>query len=49
MKKYILTLSKNAISIYKQITIESDREPDFWRCYNLAQRNNCDFFYITEV
>ena len=49
MKKYILTISRDAINIYKEITIKDDKEPDFWKCYNLAQKYNCDYFYITEL
>lgn len=49
MKKYILIISKNAIDIFKEITIQAEKEPDFWRCYNLAQKYNCDFFCLTEV
>lgn len=49
MNKYILTISRDTISIFKEITIEADREPDFWRCYNLAQKYNCDYFYISEI
>ena len=49
MNKYILTMSRDAISIFKEITIEADREPDFWRCYNLAQKYKCDYFYISEI
>ena len=29
MKKYILTISRDAINIYKEITIKADKEPDF--------------------
>ena len=49
MKKYILTISRDAINIYKEITIKADKEPDFWKCYNLAQKYNCDYFSITEL
>ena len=49
MTKYILTISRDAINIYKEITIKADKEPDFWKCYNLAQKYNCDYFYITEL
>lgn len=49
MKKYILTISRDAINICKEITIKADKEPDFWECYNLAQKYNCDYFYITEL
>lgn len=46
MNKYILTMSRDAISIFKEITIEADQEPDFWSCYDLAQKNGCDYFSL---
>ena len=49
MNKYILTMSRDAINIFKEITIKADQEPDFWRCYDLAQKYNCDYFYISEL
>lgn len=49
MNKYILTMSRDAISIFKEITIAADQEPGFWRCYEMAQNYKCDYFYITEV
>lgn len=49
MNKYILTMSRDAINIYKEITIDADREPDFWHCYDLVQKYNCDYFYISET
>lgn len=48
MNKYILTISRDAINIFKEITTEAEREPDFWHCYDLAQKNKCDYFYISE-
>lgn len=49
MNKYILTMSRDAISIFKEITIEAEREPDFWHCYDLAQKYKCDYFSISEI
>ena len=49
MNKYILTLSRDAINIFKEITLKADREPDFWHCYDLAQKYNCDYFYVSEI
>ena len=46
MNKYILTLSRDAINIFKEITIEAELEPDFWQCYELAQDNECDYFSL---
>lgn len=49
MKNYILTMSRDAINTYKEITIRAEKEPDFWECYELAVKNKCDYFYIMEV
>lgn len=49
MKNYILTMSRDAINIYKEITIRAEKAPDFWECYELAAKNKCDYFYIMEV
>lgn len=49
MNNYILTISRDAISVFKTITIKANHEPDFWRCYNLAQKHGCDYFYIMEA
>ena len=46
MNKYILTMSRDAIRIFKEIIIQAEREPDFWYCYNLAQKNKCDYFSL---
>lgn len=46
MNKYILTMSRDAISIFKEITIEAEQEPDFWQCYELAQENECNYFSL---
>jgi hypothetical protein len=46
MKKYILTMSQDAIYIFKEIIIEAEQEPTFWQCYELAQKYECDYFSL---
>ena len=46
MKNYILTMSRDAISIYKEITIRAKKEPSFWQCYEIAQSNGCDWWTL---
>ena len=48
MKNWILTASRDGINIDFETIIESDTEPGFWACYELAAAHNCDFFSITE-
>lgn len=49
MKKWILTASTDGNMIDFETVIESDTEPDFWTCYNLAALHECEFFNVTEV
>lgn len=49
MKKWILTASRDAVNIDFETVIESENEPDFWTCYNLATAHDCEFFTIQEV
>lgn len=48
MKKWILTASTDGVMIDFELIIESNTEPGFWECYEIAQENNCDFFSINE-
>jgi len=48
MKKWILTASIDGNNIDFELIIESNTEPGFWECYEIAQENNCDFFSINE-
>lgn len=49
MKKWILTASTDGNMIDFETIIESETEPGFWECYELATAHNCDFFDIKEV
>jgi len=49
MKKWILTASVDGIDIDHEEIIESETEPDFWQCYTIAEKHNCDFFTVTEL
>lgn len=49
MKRWLLTCSTDADKIDWTTTIESDTEPDFWTCYDLAAAHGCPFFDITEI
>lgn len=49
MKKWILTASVDAVNIDFETVIESETEPGFWECYELAAAHGCDYFTITEV
>lgn len=49
MQKWIFTASIDGNLIDYETVIESETEPDFWTCYELAAEHNCDFFSVTEV
>ena len=48
MKKWWLIASVDAVNVDYEQEIESETEPDFWTCYEIAQEHGCDFFYVTE-
>lgn len=49
MNTYILIMSKDGIWIDAETEIKAENEPGFWECYEIAQKNNCDFFNIMEA
>lgn len=49
MKNWRLAASRDGERIDFETIIESDTEPDFWTCYDLAAANNCEFFTVEEV
>lgn len=49
MKKWILTCSADAINIDFETDIESDTEPDYWACYDIATAHGCDYFTVSEM
>lgn len=46
MKKWRLVCSTNGIMVDYEEIIESEEEPDFWTCQNIAQNHGCEFFHI---
>ena len=49
MEKWNLVCSIDAINIDYETTIESEREPDFWTCNNIAEEHGCKWLSIEEV
>jgi len=49
MKKWLLTASTDGIDVDFEAIIESESEPDFWTCYELAEAHGCTFFHIDEL
>lgn len=49
MKKWELVCSKEAIDIDYETIIESEDEPDFWTCYEIAMDHDCGFWTISEL
>ena len=48
MKKWILTASRDGILVDYETTLESENEPDFWTCYEIADKNDCTLWSIDE-
>lgn len=49
MKQWALVCSVDAIEIDYETIIESEAEPDFWTCYDIAEEHGCSWFYVEEV
>lgn len=49
MKKWIIDGSIDGNMLDFSEIVESEKEPDFWECYEIAQNHNCDFFTVTEL
>ena len=49
MKHYNLICSKDEINVDFEMVIESETEPDYWTCYNIAEKHNCPYFYLDEL
>ena len=49
MKKWQLTASTDGNMIDYSEIIESETEPGFWTCYNIASAHGCEFFTVEEV
>ena len=49
MKKWELTASIDAVDIDYSEIIESETEPDFWTCEEIANAHGCEWWSIEEV
>lgn len=49
MKKWILTASIDAVNIDFETVIESDVEPGYWECNDLAASHGCPYWTISEL
>ena len=49
MKKWRLAACRNGEWIDFETIIESETEPDFWTCYDIAAAHGCDYFIVSEV
>lgn len=49
MKKWILTASRDGIDVDFEKIIESETEPGFWECYELADAAGCTLWSIDEI
>ena len=48
MNTYVLECSATGIFVDYATELHADTEPDFWTCYEIAQKHGCDYFTITE-
>lgn len=49
MKTWELTASIDGVNIDFSTLIDSETEPDFWTCYDIATAHGCTYFCIVEV
>lgn len=49
MKKWELTASVDAVDIDYSEIIESEKEPDFWTCEEIANAHGCEWWSIEEI
>ena len=49
MKQWLLVCSTDGNKIDWTTVINSDSEPDFWTCYDLATSHGCEFFTVDEA
>ena len=48
MKEWLLTCSIDAVDIDYETVIESEKEPDFWTCENIAREHGCEWWVLAE-
>lgn len=46
--KWLLTCSIDAINVDYMEVLESDLEPDFWTCDDIANDHGCEFWTVSE-
>lgn len=46
--KWLLDCSIDASMIDYSEVLESDLEPDFWTCYDIANEHRCEFWTLSE-
>lgn len=49
MKKWRLTCSIDAVDIDYETVIESESEPGFWECHNIAEEHGCEWWSLDEI
>lgn len=49
MKKWLLTCSVDGNEIDYEEIIESDEEPGFWECNDIAQDHGCELWSLGEL
>lgn len=49
MKNWILECSIDADMIDYEEVIQSETEPDFWTCFNIAEEHSCPWFTVSEL
>ena len=49
MKKWSLACSIDGGMIDYEEVIESEKEPDFWTCHEIAEEHDCELWVIEEV
>ena len=47
--QWLLTASIDGDMVDFETIIEQEKEPDFWQCYDIAQKHNCEFFHIEQL
>ena len=48
MRKWLLTCSIDAVDVDYETVIESETEPDFWTCANIAREHDCEWWTLEE-
>lgn len=49
MNKWLLMCSKDAVYVDFEQVLESEKEPGFWECENIAKENGCEWWSLERV